>query len=42
VLGRALRGIFGAERDKVAGYWRRQCDEELNDVYSCPTFYDDG
>jgi hypothetical protein len=39
---RGLRRIFGPERDKVTGYWRRQHDEEINDVYSCQTFYGDG
>ena len=28
-----MRGIFGPERDKVTGKWRRLHDEELNDLY---------
>ena len=32
---RALRGIFGSKRDEVTGDWRRQNNEELNDLY-CP------
>jgi hypothetical protein len=28
-----LRKIFGPERDKVTGYWRRLCSEELHDMY---------
>ena len=29
-----LRGIFGAERDKITGEWRKLHHEELNDLYS--------
>jgi hypothetical protein len=28
---RLLRGIFGPERDKVTGKWKRLQNEELND-----------
>ena len=31
-----LRGIFGAERDEVAGEWRKLHNEELNDLYCSP------
>jgi hypothetical protein len=31
---KVLRGIFGPERDKVTGEWRRLHNEELNDLYS--------
>jgi len=37
-----LRRIFGPARDEVTGYWRRQSDEELRDLYSCQTFNGDG
>jgi hypothetical protein len=29
-----LRRIFGSERDKVTGEWRKLHNEELNDLYS--------
>jgi hypothetical protein len=28
-----LRRIFGSKRDEVTGEWRRQHNEELNDLY---------
>jgi len=31
-----LRRIFGPRRDEVTGEWRRQHNEELNDLYSSP------
>jgi hypothetical protein len=31
---RALRKIFGSERDEAIGYWRRLHNEELHDMYS--------
>jgi hypothetical protein len=31
---RALRKIFGSERDEVIRYWRRLRNEELHDLYS--------
>jgi len=31
---RVLRIIFGAKRDEIAGEWRKQHNEELNDPYS--------
>jgi hypothetical protein len=29
---RVLRGIFGHKREKVAGGWRRQYNEELHNL----------
>jgi hypothetical protein len=31
-----LRGIFGPEREEVAGDWRRLHNEELHNLYSSP------
>jgi hypothetical protein len=33
---RVLRRIFGPKREKVAGGWRRQHDEELHNLYVSP------
>ena len=33
---RVLRKVFGPKRDVVTGEWRKQHDEELNDLYSLP------
>ena len=33
---RVLRGIFGHEREKVTGEWRKLHNEELNDLYCSP------
>jgi len=33
---RVLRRIFGPKRDRVTGEWRKQHNEELNDLYSSP------
>jgi hypothetical protein len=33
---RALRRLFGPERDVVRGEWRKLHNEELNDPYSSP------
>jgi hypothetical protein len=33
---KVLRRIFGPRRDEVTGDWRRQHNEELNDLYSSP------
>ena len=33
---RVLRGIFRPKRDEVTGEWRKQHNEELNDLYSSP------
>ena len=32
-VGMVLWRIFGARRDEVTGEWRRQHNEELNDLY---------
>jgi hypothetical protein len=34
---RALRRIFGPNRDEATGEWRRLHHEELNDLYSLPS-----
>jgi hypothetical protein len=34
---RALRRIFGQERDEVTGEWRKLHNEELHDFYSSPS-----
>jgi hypothetical protein len=31
---RVLRGIFGAKRDEMTGYWRELHNEELHKLYS--------
>ena len=33
---RVLRRIFGPKRDEVTGEWRKQNNEEFNDLYSSP------
>jgi hypothetical protein len=33
---RVLKRIFGPKRDEVKGKWRKQCNEELNDLYCSP------
>jgi hypothetical protein len=33
---RVLRSVFGPKRDEVTGEWRKQHNEELNDLYSLP------
>jgi hypothetical protein len=33
---RVLRRIFGPERDKVTGEWRKLHNEELHNLYSSP------
>jgi len=33
---RVLRGIFGPNRDEVAGEWRELYNEELDDLYCSP------
>jgi hypothetical protein len=35
---RVLRRIFGPKRDEITGDWRRLHNEELNDLYSSPSF----
>jgi hypothetical protein len=34
VFEKALRGIFGLKREKVAGGWRRLYNEELHNLYT--------
>jgi hypothetical protein len=36
---RVLRRIFGPERDKVTGEWRKIHNKELNDLYSSPIIF---
>ena len=38
IENRVLRRIFGSRRDKVTGEWRKLHSEELNDLYSSPSF----
>jgi hypothetical protein len=33
---RVLRRVFGPKRDEVTGEWRKQYNEELNDLYYLP------
>ena len=33
------RRIFGPKRDEVKGEWRKQHNEELNDLYCSPTIF---
>jgi hypothetical protein len=33
---RVLRRLFGPRMDEVRGEWRKQRNEELNDLYSTP------
>jgi len=33
---RVLRRIFGPQKDKVKGEWRKLHSDELNDTYSSP------
>jgi hypothetical protein len=33
---RVLRRIFGPKREKLAGDWRRQHNEELRNLYASP------
>jgi len=35
---RALRRIFGPNRDEVTGKWIKLHNEELNDMYCSPNF----
>jgi len=34
---RVLRRTFRPKRDKVTGEWRKQDNEEINDLYSSPS-----
>ena len=34
-----LRRSFGSKRDEVTGVWRKQHNEELNDVYCYPILF---
>jgi len=34
-----LRRIFGSKTDEVTGEWRKQHNEELNDLYCSPNIF---
>jgi hypothetical protein len=34
-----LRRIFGPQRDRVTGGWRKLHNEELHDLYSSPSIF---
>jgi hypothetical protein len=34
---RVLRRVFGPKRDEVTGGWRKLHNEELHNLYSCPS-----
>ena len=36
---RVLRGMFGTERDKITGEWRKLHNEEINDLYCSPNIF---
>ena len=36
---RVLRRIFGPKREEVKGEWIKIHNEELNDLYSSPSFF---
>jgi len=36
---RVLRRLFGPNRNEVRGEWKKQCNEELNDLYSSPNIF---
>jgi hypothetical protein len=36
---RAIKRIFGPNRDEVTGKWRKLHTEELNDLYSSPNIF---
>jgi hypothetical protein len=36
---RVLRRIFGPKRDGMTGGWRKQHNEELNNLYSSPSIF---
>jgi len=35
-LRRVVRGVFGPERERVAGSWRTLPNEELHKLYASP------
>jgi hypothetical protein len=37
IENRVLRRIFGTKMDKVTSEWRKQYNEEQNDLYSPPS-----
>ena len=36
---RVLRRVLGPKRDEIRGEWRKQHNEELNDLYYSPNFF---
>jgi hypothetical protein len=34
---RVLRGMLGPKRDEMAGGWRKLLNEELHNLYFCPS-----
>jgi hypothetical protein len=40
VFENRVLSIFGPKRDEVTGEWRKLRNEELNDLYSLPKFFE--